>query len=100
MDSMLITAANEASENWDISVIDLPGAYLHAEMYDLVIMVMRGQPAELMIEFASETYFNYMTYHNEKAVFYVTIQIVLYGYLKSALLLYQKVVSDLKRVGY
>ena len=42
VDSGLITAAIEAGENWNVAVIDLPGAYLHADMDDLVIMVMRG----------------------------------------------------------
>ena len=34
VDSVLITAAIEASENWDVAAIDLPEAYLHADMDD------------------------------------------------------------------
>ena len=43
---------------------------LHADMDDLVIMVMRGQMEELMVEMAPEIYHNYVTYHNGKAVLY------------------------------
>ena len=64
VDSVLIKAAIEASENQDVAVIDLPGAYLHADMDDLVIMVMISQLAELMAETAPEIYCNYVTYLN------------------------------------
>ena len=66
-------------------------------MDNLVIMVMRSQLAELMAETAPEIY---LTYHNGKAALYVTLQKTLYGCLKSALLFYQKLVGDLKRVGF
>ena len=84
---MLIMAAIETNENWDVAVINLPGFYSHADMDDLVIMVMRGKLGELMAEAVSEIYQNYVTYHNGKAVLYVTLQKALYECLKSALVL-------------
>ena len=47
-ESVLITAAIDAEEGRDVAVIDLPGAFLHADMDDLVVMVLRGELAELM----------------------------------------------------
>ena len=100
VDSVLIAAAIEASENWDVAVIDLPGAYLHADMDDLIIIVMRGQLVELMAEIVPEIYWNYVMNHNGKAIVYVILQKALHGFLKSALLFYQILVGDLKRVGF
>ncbi|KAL7522827.1 hypothetical protein ACHAWX_007557 [Stephanocyclus meneghinianus] len=41
-ESVLITAALDAEEECDVAVIDLPGAFLHADMDDLVVIVLRG----------------------------------------------------------
>ena len=43
LDSILITIVNEAWENWDVAVADLPGAYLEVSMEgkDTVIMSLQ-----------------------------------------------------------
>ena len=61
-DAVIITSAINANENRDVTVIDLPGAFLHADMYDVVHMVVRGQLAKLMTEMAPELYRKYITY--------------------------------------
>mmetsp|Transcript_26671 Transcript_26671/g.56142 ORF Transcript_26671/g.56142 Transcript_26671/m.56142 type:complete len:625 (+) Transcript_26671:3224-5098(+) len=100
-DSVLITAVIEASENRDVAVIDLPGAYLSADMDEVVHMALQGELAELMAETAPEIYRKYITYGADgKAILYVTLQKALYGCLKSALLFYRKLVTDMKRIGF
>ncbi len=100
-ESVLITAAIDAEEGWDVAVIDLPGAFLHADMDDLVVMVLRGELAELMAAVAPEIYRKYITYGKDgKAILYVTLQKALYGTLKAALLFYRKLVSELKGRGF
>ena len=61
-DSILITSAIDAHEGKDVAVIDLPGAFLHAEMDDVVHMVIHGELAELMAETAPQIYRKYVTY--------------------------------------
>ena len=88
-DSVLITAAIEASENRRVAVVDLPGAYLSANMDDEeeVLMVMRGRLAELMALAAPETYRPYVSLGRDgRPVLYVKLCHALYGCLKSALL--------------
>mmetsp|Transcript_2109 Transcript_2109/g.4555 ORF Transcript_2109/g.4555 Transcript_2109/m.4555 type:complete len:142 (+) Transcript_2109:2776-3201(+) len=41
-DSILLTTAMDSAEHREVAVIDLPGAFLFAEMDELVHMVMRG----------------------------------------------------------
>ena len=50
LDSTLITGVIEAIENGDVAIIDLPDAFLHADLEnnDQVQMVMEGRLAELM----------------------------------------------------
>ena len=50
--AVLITSAIDAHEGKVVAVIDLSVAFLHAEMDDVVYMVMRGGVAELMAETA------------------------------------------------
>ena len=100
-DAVIITSAIDAHEERDVAVIDLPGAFLHAEMDDVVHMVMRGRLAELMAETAPEIYRKYITYgKNGEAILYVTLQKALYGCLKSALLFYKKLVSEITGLGF
>ena len=49
-DAVLIRSCIDTHEGRDVAVIDPPGAFLHAEMDDIVYMVMRGEMAELMAE--------------------------------------------------
>mmetsp|Transcript_3572 Transcript_3572/g.6926 ORF Transcript_3572/g.6926 Transcript_3572/m.6926 type:complete len:274 (+) Transcript_3572:3364-4185(+) len=100
-DSVLLTSAIDAAERRDVAVLDLPGAYLFADMDEVVHMVLRGELAELMVQTAPEVYRKYVAYgRNGEAVLYVTLQKALYGCLKSALLFYRKLVGDMKEIGF
>ena len=100
-ESVLITAAIEATEGRDVAVIDLPGAFLHAEMDEVVHMVLRGRLAELMVKFAPQIYRKYVTLGSKgEPMLYVTLQKALYGCLRSALLFYLKLVADLEGKGF
>lgn len=84
-----------------MAVVDLPGAYLFADMDDVVHMVMQGKLAELMAETAPKIYRKYISYGpNNEPILYVTLQKALYGCLKSALLFYCKFLGDLKKKGF
>ena len=63
LDSVFITSAMEAHEERDTAVVDLPGAYLSADLdsNDTVIMVLRGHLAELMALADETVYRRYVT---------------------------------------
>ncbi len=46
---VLITAAIKVTEGCNNAVIDLPGAFLNAEMDKVIHMVLGGKLAELMV---------------------------------------------------
>jgi len=105
IDSVFLTSAIDAHEGRKTAVIDLPGAYLIVNMEergeDDVYMILRGKVAELMVETAPDVYRDYLTYDSRgNAVLYVKLKRALYGLIKSALLFYQELMSDLTAQGF
>jgi hypothetical protein len=101
LEAVLITAAIEAHEERDVAIVDVPGAFLSADMDEEVIMTIRGRLAELMVKAAPNIYRKYITLDaNNQPILYVKLQKALYGCLRSALLFYEKLVGDLKSQGF
>eukprot|EP00804_Cyclotella_cryptica_P005871 CCRYP_000147-RA/>CCRYP_000147-RA protein AED:0.12 eAED:0.13 QI:0/0/0/1/0/0/3/0/1214 len=101
IESIFISCAIEASEGRCVTIIDLPGAFLHADCEDHVIMRFHGRLAELMVLAAPQIYRKYVTTDaNGEPVLFVKLQKGLYGMLKSALLFYKKLLTDLVAKGF
>ena len=82
----------------DVAVIDLPGASLNAELEgeDQVLMAMEGRLAKMRAITKPKNYKKHIiTDQKERKVLHVKLQKALYGLLKSALLLYKKLLKDL-----
>ena len=89
MDSVFITASTKAAKNLNVVVIDLPSAYLSADMDDEeeVLMVLHGPLAELIPLAAPQVYHKLVTVNNNRhQIMYIKIQKAVYGLLKSTLL--------------
>jgi hypothetical protein len=70
-------------------------------MDEEVFMCLRGRLAKPMVKTAPEIYRKYIYVgSNNKPVLYVKLQKALYGYLRSALLFYQKLLKDLEDKGF
>jgi hypothetical protein len=50
LESVFLTLTIDAKENREVVTIDIPGASLHADNKDYVIMKMVGMLAELMVK--------------------------------------------------
>jgi hypothetical protein len=97
---VFVTAAIDAKENREVVTIDIPGAFLHATNDDYVVMRMNGTLAELMAKTDPKLYRKYLTDEKGKKVLYLRLQKALYGMMKSALLFYRKLISELKGMGF
>ena len=89
LDSIFITGVREATENWDMVIIDLPVSFLHADLEDddQVLMVMEGRLKELLVITEPNMYQKFVAIDNNvKKVLYMKLQKALYGLLKSALI--------------
>ena len=100
LESVFVTAAIDAKENREVVTIDIPGAFLHAANDDYVVMRMNGTLAELMAKTDPKLYRKYLTDEKGKKVLYLRLQKALYGMMKSALLFYRKLISELKGMGF
>ena len=90
----------EAKERREVAAVDPLGAFLHAINDKDVIMFMQGRLAELMVMVAPQAYLKFISFEKGQKVLHVKVHKVLYGMLKSALLFYQKMQSDLEEMGF
>jgi hypothetical protein len=100
-DSVMITSAVDAHEGRVVVTCDIPGAFLHADLDEEVIMLLRGQLADLMVQVDPELYGPYFCKTKKgESIPYVKMLKAMYGLLRSALLFYLKLVKDLTDYGF
>jgi hypothetical protein len=100
-DSVMITSAIDAHEGRKVVTCDIPGAFLHADLDEEVVMLLRGQLADLMVQIDPELYAPYLIKSKKgESLLYVRMLKAMYGLLRSALLFYLKLVEDLKSYGF
>jgi hypothetical protein len=81
--------------------IDIPGAFLHADLDEEVVMLLRGKLADLMVEIDPELYGPYLRKTKKgESIVYVKMLKAMYRLLRSALLFYLKLVKDLVDFGF
>ena len=101
LESVLLTSVIDAREGREVAVVDIPNAFVQTDMEgERVVMKMRGKLAELLVKVAPEIYREFVTIERGQKVLYVELQKTLYGMLKSALLFYRKLRSDLESIGF
>eukprot|EP00957_Ditylum_brightwellii_P074990 5699034-Ditylum_brightwellii.AAC.1 len=101
LEAVLLTSVIDTKEGRDVATTYITVAYLNANMDDEVIMMMEGRLVELMAQTVPELYTKYLGVgKNSKPMLYLILQKALYGCLKSALIFYNKLVGDLKELGF
>jgi hypothetical protein len=80
--------------------IVIPGAFLHANNEDYVIMKMVVTLAELMVKTNPKLYRKYVVIKKGCSVLYLRLQKASHGMLKSALLFRRKLVAELHTMGF
>ena len=101
LEALFLSLIIDVFEGRDVAIFDIPGAYLHAEMPEdkVVLMRFRGQFVDIMCQVNPEHKKN-ITYENGKKVLYVRVVRAIYGCIESALLWYNLYVSTLKEMGF
>jgi hypothetical protein len=97
----MISIAIDAKEKRDVATCDVEGAYLHADMDELVVMVVEGNMVDYLVQANPGRYEPFVTYTQDgKKLLYVELLKALYGCVKSALLWYKLLTSTLKKMGF
>ncbi len=87
IESVFITVVNDVHEGQDVACFDILGAFLHADLDEDIIMILKGRLAKLMVQVAPNLYRKYISVDRKgKANLYVKMQKAIYGLLRSALL--------------
>ena len=94
--AVMFTAKIDTFEGRDNAVVDIPGAYLSAEIDNKVHVVFMGTLVEHVVSAKPVLYQPFLSYTTGQAVLYFLTQKSLYGCLKSALLFYEKLVGYLE----
>jgi hypothetical protein len=100
IESVMLSCVIDAKENRDVGTVDLPGAFMQADMEDTVHMKLEGKMAELMVRIDPKLYRQYVQVEKGREVLYVVLKKALYGTLKAALLFWKKLSSQLKKWGF
>ena len=95
-EAITLTVRINTLEGRDVAVVDIPGAYLSADIDDEVHVVFRGALSELMVEVDPELYQRFMSYTTVQAVLYIRPKKSMYVCLKSELLFCEKLLRDLE----
>jgi hypothetical protein len=100
LEFVFVTATIDAKEKQKNLMIDIPGAFFHANNEDYVVMKMNGLLAELMVKMDPKIHRKYVTIEKGRQVLYLCLKKALYGMMKSALLFYRKLIKQLKEMGF
>ena len=81
--------------------MDIANAFLHADNDEIILMLLRGRLAEMMVRVDPSMYCKYVTYSsNGQAMLYVRLSKALYDMIRTTLLLYKRLGSNLENMGF
>ena len=94
-ESCFMSCTIDAMEGRVVYTIDVPGAFMQADIDELVHVKFEGELAELLVKVDPKTYRKYVAEERGKKVIYVELQKALYGTLQGALLFWKNLSSFL-----
>jgi hypothetical protein len=100
IESVMLSCVINAMEARDVATVDIPGAFMQADMDDVVHMKLEGKMAELLVRIDPKLYRKHIQVQRGKQVLYVELKKALYGTLKAALLFWKKLSSTLESWGF
>jgi hypothetical protein len=77
---VIITGVIDVNEEQDVACFDIPGAFLHVDLDEDIIMILKGRLAKLMVQVAPTLYRKYISVDRKgKAILYMKMQKTIYG---------------------
>jgi hypothetical protein len=98
IESVLLTSTIDAFKARDVATVELPGAFLQAEMEGIVYVRVTDIVVDALTKI-DPAYNNHVTYEGNKIVLYVQLQKALYGTLQAPILFWKKLCSQLQEWG-
>jgi hypothetical protein len=98
--SIVLSAIIDAMKERDLATVDIPGAFMQADIDEVVHVRFEGEIAEMLVRMDPKLYRKYVRDENGKAVLYVELLNALYGTLRAALLFCKILSSKLILWGF
>jgi hypothetical protein len=83
-ESVFLTTMIDAMEGRDVAVIDVPGAFMQADMDELIHIRFTGKMVDLLMEIDPEMYGPCVVNEGKEKVMYVELLKALYGTIRAA----------------
>ena len=99
-ESVFLMAMIDALEGQDIAIIDVPGAFMQADMDELVHVRFTGKMVDLLLEVNHDMYAPYVTHKGRECMMYVELLKALYGMVQAARLFWEKLTAKLLEWGF
>ena len=93
--SVFLTAVVDAHEGGTVKIVDVRGAFMHADQDDLVHVQFTGEMVDKMIKIEEEMYASYVIWEGRQKVMDVELLKALYGTIKAAKLFWEKMTNHL-----
>lgn len=97
---IMLSCTINALEIHNVGIVDIPGAFMHANSKDMVHVWWTGNMVELLVRVDPKTYRNYVWCENRKSILYIELRKALYGTLKAALLFWHLLTNKLIEWGF
>lgn len=89
----MLSCMIDAEEGREVATIDIPGAFMQADMDEIVHMRLEGTMEDPECE-------KYVVKEGDKIILYVLLAKALYGTLRVALLFWRRLTDQLKSWGF
>ena len=99
IESLMISCTIDAHERRFVITTDIPGAFMHPFMDEIVYMKIEGALVDLLIQM-NQQYKEFVYENNGKKVIYVLLEKALYGTLQAALLFWKDLSTTLINLGF
>jgi hypothetical protein len=96
----MISCVIDAMENWDVATVDIPSAFMQADMDKVMHMKLEAKLVDLLISLSPNNYMRYVTEERGKKILYVKLRKALYGTLHAALLFWRRLTDELVTFGF
>ena len=100
IESLLLSCVIDAAEGRDVATVDIPGAFMQADMDETVHVRMEGRMAELIVKLDPKLYRPFIIHEKGKPVLYAELLKALYGTLRAALLFWELLSRQLIQWGF
>ena len=94
-EGMILSCILDVMEGRYVVTVDIPWAFLHADMDDIVNMRLDGVMDELLVKVEPKTYSKHLVLENREKVLYVRLKKAFYGTLKASLLFWKHLTGKL-----